>query len=47
MAMRALPKERIKLLIQLVRTNECKKWGDWELEVWHQEYRKGWIWNRR
>jgi hypothetical protein len=46
-AMRALSKERIKLLIQLVHTDECKKWGDWELEVWHQEYRKGRIWNRR
>lgn len=40
-AMRTLSKERIKLLIQLVSVSECKKWGDWELEVYHQDYRKG------
>ena len=46
-AMRALSKERIKLRIQLVSTSECKKWGDWELEVYHQEYRKGRVWHGR
>jgi hypothetical protein len=46
-AMRALSKKRIKLLIQLVHTSESKKWGDWELEVSHQAYRKGRIWNGR
>ncbi|CAI7640335.1 unnamed protein product, partial [Penicillium manginii] len=40
-AVRALTEERDKLLVQLVSISECKKWGDWELEVWHTNFRKG------
>lgn len=40
-AVRALTKTRDKLLVQLVGVSECKKWGDWELEVWHTNFRKG------
>jgi hypothetical protein len=40
-AVRALTKERDKLLVQLVSVSELKKWGDWELEVWHTNFRKG------
>lgn len=40
-AVRALTKERDKLLVQLVSVSECKKWGDWELEVSHTNFRKG------
>ena len=39
--MRALSKEREKLLIQLVTVRESKKWGDWELEVMWYDYRNG------
>ncbi|KAL1871760.1 hypothetical protein Plec18167_006910 [Paecilomyces lecythidis] len=40
-AVRALTKERNKLLVQLVSVSEVKKWGDWELEVYHTNFRKG------
>jgi hypothetical protein len=40
-AVRALTKERDKLFVQLVCVSELKKWGDWEIEVWHTNFRKG------
>lgn len=40
-AMRAVTKQRDKLLVQLVSVEEVKKWGDWELEVHADNYRKG------
>jgi hypothetical protein len=39
-AVRALTKEKDKLLVQLVSVSELKKWEDWELEVWHTNFRK-------
>lgn len=39
--MRAVTKQRDKLLVQLVSVSERKKWGDWELEVHSENYRKG------
>ncbi|RYP61867.1 hypothetical protein DL769_007520 [Monosporascus sp. CRB-8-3] len=40
-AMRALSRERHNLEIQLAKVDEYKKWGDWELSVYHHTYRKG------
>ena len=39
--MRALGKERPKLLIQLVHVSEDKEWGDWVLSVGSVDYRNG------
>ena len=39
--MRALSRERKNLQIQLTSVHEYKKWGDWELSVSHDTYRKG------
>lgn len=39
--MRKVTKERNKLLVQVVSVREVKKWGDWELEVHTDNYRKG------
>ncbi|CAG9988091.1 unnamed protein product [Clonostachys byssicola] len=44
-AVRALTKERNKLSVQLVSVSERKKWGDWELEIYHALFRKGRIQN--
>lgn len=40
-AMRAVTRQRNKLLVQVVSVSEVKKWGDWELEVHAMNYRKG------
>ncbi|KAH8747996.1 hypothetical protein F5883DRAFT_583281 [Diaporthe sp. PMI_573] len=40
-AMRAVTKQRKKLLVQVVSVHEEKKWGDWELVVHADNYRKG------
>lgn len=40
-AMRAVTKQREKLLVQVVSVHEEKKWGDWELVVHADNYRKG------
>ncbi|KAF4581096.1 antagonist of mitotic exit network domain protein [Ophiocordyceps camponoti-floridani] len=40
-AMRALTREREKLVVELVNVSQRKKWGDWELEESHERYRKG------
>ncbi|KAK7717707.1 hypothetical protein SLS64_003202 [Diaporthe eres] len=40
-AMRAVTKQREKLLVQVVSVHEEKKWGDWELVVRADNYRKG------
>lgn len=39
--MRELFKARPRLKIELVRVNEEKKWGDWELYILSQVYQKG------
>lgn len=39
--MRGLFKARPRLKIELVRVNEGKKWGDWELYILSQVYQKG------
>ncbi|KPM34104.1 hypothetical protein AK830_g12468 [Neonectria ditissima] len=38
---RALTKERVKLLVQFVMVSEKRKWGDWELEILPISFRKG------
>ncbi|KAG6090815.1 hypothetical protein E4U30_007917 [Claviceps sp. LM220 group G6] len=40
-AVRALTKERVNLLVQLVDVEEIKKWGDWELHYFETKFRKG------
>ncbi|KAG5992397.1 hypothetical protein E4U52_002834 [Claviceps spartinae] len=40
-AVRALTKERVNLLVQLVDVEEIKKWGDWELDYFETKFRKG------
>ncbi|KAG6230145.1 hypothetical protein E4U34_001290 [Claviceps purpurea] len=40
-AVRALTKERVNLLVQLVEVREIKKWGDWELDYFETKFRKG------
>ncbi|KAG6050445.1 hypothetical protein E4U39_004094 [Claviceps sp. Clav50 group G5] len=40
-AVRALTKERVNLLVQLVDVREIKKWGDWELDYFETKFRKG------
>ncbi|KAI1166780.1 hypothetical protein F5B18DRAFT_648189 [Nemania serpens] len=39
--MKTLGKARGNLAIQLVEVSESKKWGDWELDVHEEVYRKG------
>lgn len=40
-AMRALGKAREAMTITLLRRQEYKKWGDWELDVYATDYKKG------
>ncbi|KAG6047947.1 hypothetical protein E4U17_007321 [Claviceps sp. LM77 group G4] len=40
-AVRALTKERVNLLVQLIEVREIKKWGDWELDYFETKFRKG------
>ncbi|RSL50012.1 hypothetical protein CEP54_012163 [Fusarium duplospermum] len=40
-AMRALGKERQAMTITVISRDEEKKWGDWELDITKQDYKKG------
>jgi len=40
-SMRDLTRERNGLTVELITRDESKRWGDWELEVSREKYRKG------
>lgn len=40
-AMKAVTKQRKKLLVQLILATEKKQWGDWELELMEDSYQRG------